>query len=322
MPSRTCAHPERAQETLFRARDYITGDPFHVRRCAVCGLVRTLPRPAGEAADRYYPQGYYGGARRYPRPLEWLLDRLYASRARRIERRSGLHGGSVLDVGCGRGWLLARLRCRGWTVAGTELSDAAARYARDVLHLDVRTGDLAQAGIRGSFDLVILWHVLEHVPEPDSLLRQVAAILRPGGTLLVSVPNAGSLEARWGGASWFHLDVPRHLNHFTPDTLAGMLKGAGLLPYRYGYVALEYDSFSVAQTVLNRLGVRHNLLYDLIRSRSAKILSPASGGSARDLALTLLLTPPLLAISPLWLALAVLLRQGATVTVYARKEAS
>ncbi|HMA33862.1 MAG TPA: class I SAM-dependent methyltransferase [Chloroflexia bacterium] len=317
-----CPHPEGRQKALFTARDYISGDLFVLRRCGACGLVRTSPPPPGDEIGRYYPQGYYGRGKRYSLPLERLLDWLYAFRGRLIEMANGLESGRVLDIGCGRGLLLHQLRKRGWEVAGTELSEDSARYARDVLQIDVKTANIHDLDYPAEeFDTVILWHVLEHITDPAGLLREVTRILRPGGTLLVAVPNFASVEARLARAHWFHLDVPRHLSHFTPAVLRALLQEAGLRPRMVSYFASEYDFFSFVQTALNMLGIRHNLLYNLLRTRGAKVLDGPRQTPAHpvDLALTLTLAPLLGALSLVWAPLIALLGRGATVTIYAKK---
>ena len=317
-----CPHPEAQQVPLFTARDYISGDLFAIQQCGRCGLARTTPPVPADEVARYYPQGYYGRGKRYSSVLERLLDWLYSFRGRLIEIANGLEPGRVLDVGCGRGLLLQQLRKRGWEVQGTELSEDSATYARDVLRLDVQTADLTDLTLASDhFDTVILWHVLEHIPDPAALLAEVERILRPGGTLLVAVPNFGSWEARWGQDRWFHLDVPRHLNHFTPPTLRAMLGQAGLRPRMTSYFASEYDFFSFVQTVQNRLGIRHNLLYNLLRTRGAKVLADSRRPPAprSHVAAALLLAPALGVFSLAWAPLAALLKQGATITIYAKK---
>jgi 2-polyprenyl-3-methyl-5-hydroxy-6-metoxy-1,4-benzoquinol methylase len=275
---------------------------------------------------RYYPPEYYGSGERYHPFLERLLRTLYARRARRVQRMQGKAPGFALDVGCGRGHLLRELRLLGWRVMGTELSDVSARYARDVFHLDVRTANLEDLALPDAeVDVVILWHVLEHVPEPSSLLGEIARVLRPGGTLLVAVPNFGSFEARLTKWRWFHLDVPRHLNHSTRMSLEKMLRDVRLRPYAVSFVAPEYDTFSFVQSTLNALGLRHNALYNLIRTRGAK---PIQGATRRapvawfDVAATLALAPVFGMISISWSPLVALLRQGATMTYFARKESA
>jgi SAM-dependent methyltransferase len=214
----SCVHPVKELESLFDARDYVTGDRFEVRRCGACGLSLTWPPPQPSELIRYYPEAYYGdaGERRFVGPVERLQRTLYASRVRRVETAAGGRPGRVLDVGCGRGYLLDAFRRRGWTVEGTEISAPSSAHAREALGITVHLSQLEELCLpTGSYDAVTLWHVLEHVPDPASVLAEVHRLLRPGGVLLVSVPNFGSPEAWTAGPGWFHLDVPRHLYHFT-----------------------------------------------------------------------------------------------------------
>lgn len=318
-----CRHPASQQEQLFSAQDYISGDRFVVQRCAACNLVRTTPSLSLDQMSRYYPQGYYGDSQRYNVFLERMLNFLYSSRTRKLEGVHGAGPGDVLDIGCGRGQLLNHLRLRGWKALGTELSDDSARYARTVLHLDVRTANISDLHLPGcTFDAIILWHVLEHITVPGVLLGEVARLLRPGGTVLVAVPNFGSLEARLAGPRWFHLDVPRHATHHTVRSLRAMLRAAELHPCATTYFAIEYDFFSFVQTTLNMLGLRHNLLYNLLRSSGAKVFPQQQWVHSRRFHtfLTLLLTPPLGIMSLIWVPLVALIGQGATVTVYAKKK--
>ena len=250
---------------LWRASDPVTGDRFDIMRCTVCGLAWTDPQPAANELDRYYPDGYHASSKRYRLSLDRTLSVIHRARIRRIERLAG-GPGRVVDVGCGPGWFLDQMRRRGWETRGTERSAAAAQHARDVLNLDVRAQDLDDLAAEGiSYDAVVLWHVAEHVPDPATTLVKIARLLRPGGVLMIAVPDFGSPEARIGKAGWFHLDVPRHMFHFTSDTLINLLRAAGLEPREVVHVAPEYDLFSFVQTAQNRLGLPPNLLYDVLR---------------------------------------------------------
>jgi SAM-dependent methyltransferase len=318
-----CPHPDDRLERLFPARDYITGDPFVVARCGDCGLTITHPAPGAARMPRYYPDGYYGatGGSRFPGAMEALQGALYRGRASELERLVG-RPGRVLDVGCGRGLLLRAFQRRGWEVLGTELGEAAAAYPRDVLGLPVRVGRLDELRFPdGHFDAVTLWHVLEHTSDPAATLSEVARILKPGGWCMVGVPNFDSPESRLCRDRWFHLDVPRHLTHFTPVTLRSAMAAAGLPVSRVSGFALEYDHFSFVQSGLNRLGLRPNRLYDLLRGRGAKVLKDVPTGGP-EIALTLLLAVPLGLLSVPFTALAGLLGQGATMTMRGRKASS
>jgi len=271
-----CSHPTDQLKALFPAKDFITGHGFQIAHCAACGLNVTTPQPGVIEMADYYPHGYYGDSteRRFPKLVESMQQALYGRRVRQVESLRGGTPGRVLDVGCGRGVLLQEFRRAGWDVQGTELSDQAAVYARDVLKLPVEIGSLESIGFPAShFDAITLWHVLEHVADPHALLMEANRILKPGGVLLISVPNFGGCEARLFKDKWFHLDVPRHVTHLTKSRLQGVLAATGFQDRRWSGFAPEYDAFSFVQSCLNRCGLCHNLLYNLLRGKQAKVIA-------------------------------------------------
>ena len=316
-----CTHPTARAVTLFPARDYISGDRFEVLRCDACGLARTAPLPDASRMSAYYPPAYYGtaSARRFPAVVELLQRALYGGRARAVERLAG-GPGRVLDVGCGRGFLLDAFRRRGWEPQGTELDDRSAAHAREVLGLPVATGAVDRwPWPDHHFDAVVIWHVLEHLAEPQLALERAHRVLRPGGVLMVGVPNFASAEARVAAAGWFHLDVPRHVVHLTPEWLGAALDATGFDVRRRSFFAPEYDAFSFVQSAENRIGLRHNLLYDVLRGRAAKLLGSGAGPARVAAALALALPLGLVAVP--MTALLGLAARGSSVTLYAVRRA-
>jgi SAM-dependent methyltransferase len=226
----------------------------------------------------------------------------------------------VLDIGCGRGWTLAALREQGWQVRGVELSEHAARHAVDELKIDVDDYGFEPSRYEpASFDAIVLWHVLEHVRDPLATLDGIARLLRPGGILAVAVPNRASWQAALTRYAWFHLDLPRHLWHFSAKQLEELLKQHHLHVVETNFASAEQNPFGWIQSVLNSLRFKHNLLYDLIRAEAARNTKrPWRSYPVQSLASVLLgaiLLPWAVAmLLPEWL-----LRTGATVEIYARK---
>ncbi|NJM05091.1 class I SAM-dependent methyltransferase [Candidatus Gracilibacteria bacterium] len=146
-----------------------------------------------------------------------------------IHRATGHTPGRILDVGCATGIFLDGMRRLGWQVQGIEPTHSAAQYARTRFALDVFEGRLEDAQLpSGSFDAITLWDVLEHVHEPRPILAELARLLRPGGLLVLSLPNPDSLEAAFFGPHWLGWDLPRHLNLFRPLQLRHHLAQHGM----------------------------------------------------------------------------------------------
>ncbi len=207
-----------------QARLFLTCQTHVLVSCAGCGLVYAAARVgAAELAEMY--------AHRYP-PEAFLpqRERKLAKAHRELTLLERLTTGRrILDVGTSYGFFLVAARERGWSAVGVEIAPEPAEYARRTYGLDVRTGTLDTVGLDPeSFDVVTIRHVLEHVPDPLGLLRQAGTLVRPGGLVLVAVPNLASLAFRLNGRYWWWIDPPTHLYYFTPRTLRAMLERAGL----------------------------------------------------------------------------------------------
>jgi 2-polyprenyl-3-methyl-5-hydroxy-6-metoxy-1,4-benzoquinol methylase len=206
-----------------------TGLWFAVVQCQDCGLCFTNPRPSPTSIGQFYPSVYR--PHRAPRARRSRRFRLAAPWPRSARERQGLpwHGqGRLLDFGCGGGSFLERMHRQGWRVTGVDVSAAAVERVRTGLGLRALLGTLPHPLLEaGSFDVVTMWHSLEHVHRPLEVLREARRLLVPGGKLLVAVPNIDSLPFRWFGPAWYGLDLPRHLTHFAPWTLHLMLEHAG-----------------------------------------------------------------------------------------------
>jgi SAM-dependent methyltransferase len=268
-----------------RAPDHepASGATHVLLRCGECGSAVTAGPPA--PADAHEAGAYRPGRPRgagLAAPLLQAFDR----------RRLGLLGppsGALLDVGAGRGRFVASARAAGWDARGIEPS------SREPVP-GVEPVALEDAGVApGSLGAITLWHVLEHVEDPEAALRRLHGWLAPGGTLVVGVPNLASLQARAGGPRWYHLDLPRHRTHFTARGVETLLERCGFEVVRSEHVLLEHNPFGLWQSVLNRVTPTQSWLYHALK-RNAPV-------RAGDLVPTLLALPLVpLALLAEWLA--------------------
>jgi 2-polyprenyl-3-methyl-5-hydroxy-6-metoxy-1,4-benzoquinol methylase len=294
---------------------------FSIHRCEECGLAYTVPQLSLESMSQYYPKSYYGsGNLRFNRLFEVLVGWFRRRRAARLHELRGRRAGAVLDIGCGRGHFLNALRQRGWTCTGTELSDTAALHARETLALDVRVGPF-QAGMfpDATFDVVYLWHVLEHIPATYDALIAVQRLLRTGGMLVVALPNLASWQARLCRYGWFHLDLPRHYVHCSTDWLLRSLSQLGFEIVEVNHFSMEQNVYGWIQSLLNCAGLKKNLLYDVLRNRSARDVARPFRTYPVQAVISVIAAAILLPLATLAMLAEVLFRRGGTIEVYAAR---
>lgn len=240
--------------------------PFEVVTCDACGLVYVTPRLTGQDLLDIYDEGYW---KSQDPKVRGYAD--YASESKlylkTFQKRMGLvqrwvgPNARVLDVGCAAGYFLRVMHELGHDVHGVELSEAIAKEAALALGADrVHIGTLDDAVTAmnyapQSFDLVTLWDVIEHVPDPQSVLRRIRELIKPGARLLLETQNVGSRWARVLGRRWHHYKHHEHLFHFTPDTIRRLLGDCGFrtLDISASYAG-KYVSFAFLAERAGKLG--------------------------------------------------------------------
>jgi SAM-dependent methyltransferase len=298
----------------------LDGVAYGMRRCPRCHRGVLDPRPDAEALASWYGPGYFGsGSGKFVLPIEAFVEWFRGRRARQaaalLERGPAPHRSRrILDVGCGSGQFLAALVERGYECHGTELSQETARRAAAVPGLRLHVGPVAPDSYpAGQFDLVSVWHVLEHLEDPDAMLRRCAGWLRSGGWLMLAVPNIDSWQARLYRGSWFHFDPPRHLFHFGPRSLETALTAAGYRVTRMRLLSWEQNLYGVLQSALNALGFPRDDFYEALKGNRRL------GSEPRDFLQAALLAVGLLPAAAFCIAEAAA-RSGGTIECVAIKE--
>ena len=234
VPCPLCGSGDR--ERLFVSRLY--ADEVPVVRCRACGLLYQSPRPseadlAGMYDERYYTgKGAREGDYTYAdeRRREPEVRRKAAARLARIETL--VKPGRVVEPGCSFGTFLDEARRRGWDPVGVDISPYAAKHCREALRLVVHECPFEEAPIEpGSARLVHMSEVIEHLPRPREAIRKAAAILEPGGLLVIGTANADSLARRLRGAGWGYY-MPGHVVFFGARTLRRLLGEEGFTSAR------------------------------------------------------------------------------------------
>lgn len=241
-----CGDP--GSSPVLESRDYfLTKEPFSVYKCDHCGLKFTNPRPSADQIGKYYRSEQYIS---HTDTNRGLINKLYrlarkfsvASKARWIgrHRKTGL----LLDYGCGTGEFLNHMEQRGWKVMGVEPDGSAREMAAGKYNLNVQPVSHLKELSGEVFDVITLWHVLEHVYDLHEQMELLSGILGDDGLLFVAVPNSGSYDASFYGNYWAAWDLPRHLYHFDQNTLRKVLEDHG---YRIiERIPMKMDAFYIS----------------------------------------------------------------------------
>lgn len=223
----------------------MSGEKFDIVSCPGCGLMFTNPIPVPAALGEYYKSESYishSDTRKGIISQAYHLVRLISLRQKQKLVERYVSRGTVLDYGCGTGSFLKHLAANGWRTVGIEPDTGARALAGNDVFADLI--EYKKRHQAGHFDLITLWHVLEHVFDLSKLLLELRDLLAPDGALIVAVPNLTSFDASHYGEHWAAYDVPRHLYHFSPECLTALL-------VRHGFSLaathpMKFDSYYVS----------------------------------------------------------------------------
>jgi SAM-dependent methyltransferase len=247
--------------TLCHGTDRLYGTTdkvFLVVECKECKLIRLYPWPPPEEIQKYYPENYWydpGGdaADRMAETWRRFVLRDHVRFVRRALQDAALDG-PVLDVGCGGGLFLRELNLPQERIVGLDFSPSAASVAWSTNGVPVACGALTRAPFReNSFAAITMFHVLEHLYDPSAYLEAARKLIKPGGRLVVQVPNAACWQFLLFGENWNGLDVPRHLIDFKEQDLVNLLDYCGFDVLRRKHFSLRDNPAGLATTLAHGL---------------------------------------------------------------------
>ena len=271
MTSTTCPLCKFRHSTkLFNAKT--EKSEFTIIQCQQCGLTRTFPMPDDSVLELHNKPQYYGEKENKFIPvIQNIRDRLskiragkYLSMIRVSDRRP-----KILDIGCAEGRLLRSFLQCGCDCYGIEHSSYPKERFLDSDRIKYLTGDLSSFELNKEFfDIIIMWHVLEHMEDPLRITGIIHELLRPDGIFILAVPNFSSIEAGIFKDRWFHLDIPWHKYHFTERALQYLIEKNNFEEFKFTTFCFEQGIYGIVQSCLNLMGWQQNELYELMKGNA------------------------------------------------------
>lgn len=222
---------ENAQLHLELKDLFLTQEPFKILECKECRLLYTTPRPNKDEIGRYYKsEEYYS----HQENKEGFIPKVYEKvKSVNLKNKYGIvtegkEKGKALDIGCGVGDFLHTMEQHGWDCTGVEPSEDAKVIAKKRIKGQLLSSEEQENLPDSSFDIITMWHVLEHVDDIRWQIQQLHRLCKPGGRIIIALPNYKSYDGQYYKAEWAAYDVPRHLNHFNKETIIKIFERNGL----------------------------------------------------------------------------------------------
>ena len=235
---------------VLQAKDYtVSHESFEIWQCDNCTLRFTQNVPAENVIGKYYQSTAYVS---HSDTKKGLINRLYhlvrsytlQSKLKLVQKVSGKNKGTLLDIGAGTGAFVNTMQTAGWDVSGLEPDETARKNAAANYNINLQQLDALFTLPENKFDVITMWHVLEHVHQLQQYLSRFQQLLREDGVVIIAVPNYTSYDATIYNEYWAAYDVPRHLYHFSPLSMQRLFE-------QHGFVVIEhqpmwFDSFYVS----------------------------------------------------------------------------
>lgn len=228
---------------------FISEEGFTLKKCSSCGFIFTENIEDEANIGRYYQSEKYISHSNTSKGLvntayHQVRNYMLGRKRKLVEKAAGMQNGQILDIGTGTGYFLNEMKRFGWKVTGTEKSMEARDFAKKEFNLEIRKPDELFRMPKNTFHVITLWHVLEHIHKLDENMKTISQLLKPGGKLIIAVPNPTSYDARHYLEFWAAYDVPRHIWHFGPDQMKQFGENYGFKLTQTA--AMPFDSFYVS----------------------------------------------------------------------------
>ncbi len=211
----------------------VSQESFVITKCLGCQFQFTNPRPSDKEIGKYYQsEDYISHTNKGNSPVNMVykLARMFAvkSKCGLINTISKDKKGTLLDFGCGTGFFLNTMKKNGWKVVGVEPNPEARKIALEDTKESIASGINSEEIKNKKFNIITLWHVLEHIHDLNDTITSLKSLLKEKGKIIIAVPNINSLDNELYKEQWAAYDVPRHLYHFNPDTMKTLMLKHGM----------------------------------------------------------------------------------------------
>lgn len=239
---------DKFSESLIVNDHFHSAEHFTIASCTGCGFKFTNPRPDGTQIGNYYASEKYishsDESKGFINNIYKLVRNYTLGKKVQLITKLANKKGNLLDIGCGTGAFLNACKNSGWNTTGIEPGDMARNFAVEKYKLNILNDINLLADKNEAYDVITMWHVLEHVPDLNDTIITLKRLLKKDGVLLIAVPNCNSYDTKLYQAYWAAYDVPRHFWHFTQKDIKSVFEKHNM--YLINTLPMLFDSFYIS----------------------------------------------------------------------------